>query len=421
MRLMFLSASGQLGGAETSLLEILASLRRAEPSWLLQLLVAGEGPLEARAAALGVGTILLPFDRTVARLGESGAASGGGWLGFAAQSVRAGPGVAAYLGRMRGAIRDANPDILHTNGIKMHLLGARAIDRPRGARAIARPQGAQARLRPNVVWHLHDYLGSRPLSARLLRWNRARCAAVIANSASVAADARRVLGGALTVAVVYNGIDLDRFAPSGERLDLDALAGAAPPAPGTIRVGLLGTFARWKGHETFLRAIARVPPGVPIRAYIIGDAVYDTGGSQYTRQELVDVARRLGIGDRVVFTGFVSKPEAALRALDIVVHASTAPEPFGLVIAEAMACERPVIVSLAGGVRELVTDGVDAVAHAPGDVEALAARITELAMDGERRARIALAGRATAERSFGRARLAAELIPIYRGVAGRGV
>ena len=399
MRLMFLSASGQLGGAETSLVDILASLRQAEPSWPLCVLSAGEGPLNDRAAALGATTLTLPFPRSVAQLGESGAVAGGGWPGFAGHLLCAVPSAAAYLGRVRRAIRDFAPDVLHTSGLKMHVFGA------------------FARSAPPLVWHVHDYLGSRPLSARLLRWNRARCAAVIANSSSVAADARRVLGG-VNVIAVPNGVDLQRFSPIGRRLDLDGLAGLAPAAPGTVRVGLLGTFARWKGHATFLQALARVPPMIPLRAYVIGGPLYETYGSQYTRQELMDLVGQLGIGDRVGFTGVVAEPDAALRALDIVVHASTAPEPFGLVIAEAMACERAVIVSAAGGAAEIITDHVDAVGHTPGDADALASRIIALATDAEWRARIARAARATAVRSFDRARLAADLVPLYREVAG---
>ena len=346
MRLMFLSASGQLGGAETSLLEILASLRQAEPAWPLGLLTAGEGPLNERAAALGVETLTLPFPRSLAQLGESGAVSGGGWAGFAAQLLCAAPVAASYLGRMRRAIREFAPDVLHTNGLKMHVLGA------------------FAQSPPALVWHAHDYLGTRPLSARLLRWRRARCAVVIANSSSVAADIRRVLGDVKVVAVP-NGIDLKRFSPVGHRLDLDDLAGMAPASPGTVRVGLLGTFARWKGHATFLQALALVPLAIPLRAYIIGGPVYETQGSQYTRQELMALVRDLYIGDRVGFTGVVAELDAALRALDIVVHARTAPEPFGLVIAAAMALERSVIVSSAGGAAEMITDNVDAVGHTP--------------------------------------------------------
>src|ERR1700732_4761472 len=105
MRVMYLSPSGQLGGAETSLLEILASLREAQPSWPLHLLVAGEGPLAARASALGVSTTVLAFTPAIARLGESGAVSGRRRWGFAAQVALAAVPIAAYLGRMRTAIR----------------------------------------------------------------------------------------------------------------------------------------------------------------------------------------------------------------------------------------------------------------------------------------------------------------------------
>jgi glycosyltransferase involved in cell wall biosynthesis len=182
----------------------------------------------------------------------------------------------------------------------------------------------------------------------------------------------------------------------------------------------MGTFARWKGHVTFLEALARVPRHVPIRGYVIGDAVYDTEGSQHSRSELRDVVERLGLGDRVGFTGFVARPEAVLRALDVVVHASTSPEPFGLVIAEAMACERAVIVSLAGGAAEIVTVGVDALGHQPADPQDLAARITELAIDPALRRRIGRAARTTAERCFDPARLARELVPIYQSVVDEG-
>jgi glycosyltransferase involved in cell wall biosynthesis len=400
---MFLSPSGHLGGAETSLLDMLASLREARPSWPLCLLIAGQGPLAARAAALGVTTLVLPFAPSIARLGESGAISDGRRWGFAAQVAFAAAPIAVYLGRLRASIREFAPDLLHTNGLKMHLLGAGPY----------RPSG------PKLVWHLHDYLGPRPMTASLLRWRRSRCTAIVANSSSVADDVRRAMEDQVEVFTVLNAVDLARFSPYGEPLDLDQLAGLPPPDPGTVRIGLLGTFARWKGHVTFLDAVRRIPRDVPIRAYIVGGAVYDTQGSQYSRGELMQVITRLGIGDRVGFTGFVADPAAALRALDIVVHASTSPEPFGLVIAEAMASERPIVVSLAGGAAEIVTPGIDALGHAPGDAEGLAARLTELALDPALRARIARAGRATAERCFDRARLARQLIPIYEWAVNR--
>ena len=397
VRVMYLSPSGQLGGAEASLLDIMASLRAARPSWPLHLLVAGEGPLAERAASLGVSTQTLPFPPAVARLGESGAMAPGHRSSLVGRLALAAPPIAAYVGRLRRSIHAVDPDVVHSNGLKMHVLAA------------------QARLRPKLVWHLHDYLGRRAMSARLLQWSCSRCSAVIANSDSVAGDVRSTLKD-VPVTAVPNAVDLHRFSPDGERLDLDALSGLSPAERGTVRIGLLGTFARWKGHEVFLRAFANIGAGVPARAYIVGDAVYETEGSQYSRDELRQLVDELGIADRVGFTGFVTQPERALRALDIVVHASTEPEPFGLVIVEAMATARPVVVSMSGGAAEIVTAGDDALGHSPGDVHGLTARLRALASDPGLRARIGRAGRKTAERRFDRARLAGQLAPIYQSL-----
>ena len=400
MRVMYFNPTGQLGGAETSLLATLSSVRRAESSWPLHLVIADDGPLRSAADALGVVTTVLPLPPAVARLGEHGARADGGYPRLAANLARASLTLPLYLGRLRRAIRSFAPDIIHTNGLKMHVLAGWAT--------------------PSipVVWHLHDYLGSRPLTTALLRRSTSHCAAIVANSMSVANDAREAIGRGVKVVPIYNAVDLDRFSPSGNRLDLDRLAGLAQAPEGTIRVGLLGTFARWKGHETFLRAVAELPRELPVRAYVIGDALYQTDGSQYSGEELRRVAASLGIAERVGFTGFVNEADAALRALDIVVHASTMPEPFGLVIAEAMACGRAVIVSRAGGAAELVSHDVDALTHTPGNVGDLAARIAALAGDGLLRARLGAAARARAERQFDHTRLAREIVPVYESAVG---
>ncbi len=145
---------------------------------------------------------------------------------------------------------------------------------------------------------------------------------------------------------------------------------------------------------------------------------YQTSGSQVSESALRAETARLGIADRVGFTGPVADPADAMRALDIVVHASTRPEPFGMVIAEAMGCGRAVVISDAGGAAELVTDGTDGLTHGPGDEADLAARLDRLAGDPALRARLGAAARETAERRFDRTRLSGELAPLYRGLAG---
>jgi glycosyltransferase involved in cell wall biosynthesis len=189
-----------------------------------------------------------------------------------------------------------------------------------------------------------------------------------------------------------------------------------PPAPpGTCRVGLLATFARWKGHDVFLRAVRQTT--VPFRAYVIGGPVYDTAGSQLTIEELRGRARSLGIADRVGFTGFADRPAPALRALDVVVHASTEPEPFGLVIAEGMACGRAVIVSRAGGAAEIVEDGVDALTATSGDAADLARAIDRLAGETALRQRLGAEARRAAVRRFDPAVFAAAFIDLYTRVS----
>ena len=108
-----------------------------------------------------------------------------------------------------------------------------------------------------------------------------------------------------------------------------------------------------------------------------------------------------------------------MRALDVVVHASTQPEPFGLVIAEGQAAARAVIVSAAGGAEELVTDGVDALTHAPGDAGGLARAIERLANDRALRTRLGLAARQSAVRRFDPDVFTRAFIEVYQEARSR--
>jgi glycosyltransferase involved in cell wall biosynthesis len=416
MKILYLNPSGIFGGAEQSLLDVIASVRAARPDWNLSLIAGGDGPLIERARKLGIAAAVAPMPESLAQIGDAGvdgpAGTQVGKFSLAASLTRAATPTLFYARSLRRKINAASPTVIHTNGFKMHLLGAWA-----------------AGSRIPVIWHVHDYVSMRPVMARLMRLNAHRCAAAIANSNSVADDLRATFpdpsGAArrarrFDITTVYNAVNLDRFKPDGNVAPLDELSGLQAAPSGTIRVGLVATFARWKGHEVFLRALAALPATVSIRGYIIGAPVYQTRGSQYSIAELRALATQLGLAGRVGFTGFVDDVAAAMRALDIVVHASTQPEPFGLSIVEAMACGKPVIASRAGGAAEIVEASGATLFHRPGDAADLANQITQLAGDSARRQCLGRAGRAAAERLFARPRLAQELIPIYERVASAG-
>jgi glycosyltransferase involved in cell wall biosynthesis len=111
---------------------------------------------------------------------------------------------------------------------------------------------------------------------------------------------------------------------------------------------------------------------------------------------------------------FQAQPSEVYRALDVFVHASTRREPFGLTIAEALACGRPAVISRSSGAAEVLTDGVDALAIPPGDVLAMARAVRTLLEDAPLRERLAKAARRTAVEHFSRERYAREILEVYR-------
>jgi glycosyltransferase involved in cell wall biosynthesis len=407
MRILYLSPTGSLGGAERVLLSVLGSMRQARPDAQLHLLALADGPLLGLAARLGVRTTLLPLPAELTRLGDSQLAHGGRarrWAALLWQTLRAAPASWGYARRLREAIRCAAPDLIHSNGIKTHLLARLA-----GTGGVP------------VVWHAHDFYSSRPVVRRLLGWARGRAAGALAISEAVARDLGEAVPG-LPVRRVYNTVDTEAFSPAqGDGDWLDAASGRPPGGAGVVRVGLVATYARWKGQALFLEAVARLsaaPPPVPVRCYLIGGPIYQTAGSQYTEAELRALAGRLNITDQVGFIGFQQDPAAVYRSLDVVVHASTQPEPFGLTILEAMSCGRAVVAARAGGAAELFLHDEDALGFPPGDSEALAGAIRALAADPERRRRLADSARQTALGRFSRDGLGGRIQTAYAELLG---
>jgi glycosyltransferase involved in cell wall biosynthesis len=395
MNIIFLNVSGHLGGAERILIDVLHSLRDARPDWRLEVIVGEDGPLIPTLMEAGFEVSVLPYPERLASLGDAGAGGLFARMKLMFSLALALPAILRYRRQLRGHLAQLAPGAVHTNGFKMHLLGAMTL--PKGAR---------------LICHIHDFVRSRPLVRRLLAHYSHIPAAYIAISRSVAADLRAVVKRPERVHTILNALNLQHFSPSGPVTDLDSLCGVAP-RPDAVRIGLVATFARWKGHEVFLRALAALSAQLPCRAFIIGGEVYRTAGSQYTLDQILAQAESLGVAHRVHFTGFLADTAAAMRNLDIVVHASTEPEPFGLVIAEAMACGRAVIASLGGGATEIINPGVNGLGHVPGDVAQLANCIERLVLHPELRRAYGNAARRSAESLFRRERLAEQLIPIY--------
>ena len=410
MKILYLSPLGALGGAENVLFDAMTSVRKARPEIVPHLVVGSDGPLVDRARGAGFDVRVLPLPSQLATLGNSALDGSRGIFTPATLLARAAlslPRAGGYLLKLRSIVNEIQPRLIHSNGLKCHLISSLLPSRS-----------------SPIIWHVHDFLSSRRTMKTAMRWASRNCSGVIAISNAVARDVQIALPNT-PIRIVQNGVNLETFRPIGQgenrAADLDALAGLSALSTHTVRVGLVATYARWKGQDILIDAAAKYVaqhPDSKVRFYIIGGPIYQTRGSQFTESELRDRSSAHGLNGRIGFVPFQKDPRAIYQALDIVVHASTKPEPFGLTIAEAMACARPVIVSQAGGAAELFTHNVDAVGVASGNSTELAAAIAMLANDPQRRAKIADNARRTAVANFDLERVGRQMLEAYGDFAG---
>jgi len=151
-----------------------------------------------------------------------------------------------------------------------------------------------------------------------------------------------------------------------------------------LLIGVVGNIKDWKGQDVLIRALPMLPRSIPWKCLVIGSVSTSPMSVAYARL-LEDLVREYELTDRVVFTGYRPDVPALVSAMDILVHTSIAPEPFGLVILEGMALAKPVVCTAHGGPLEIVEDGVSGFLVPPGDPEALSTRLMTLLVSREMR------------------------------------
>jgi glycosyltransferase involved in cell wall biosynthesis len=163
-------------------------------------------------------------------------------------------------------------------------------------------------------------------------------------------------------------------------------------------VGVAGNIQEWKGQKVLVEAMARVVTQIPAARGLIIGGVHRAGAAY--NDELERQIRGHSLGGNVLITGFRRDIANVMNALDVVVHTSVRPEPFGRVILEGMLLGKPVVASAAGGVPELIAEGETGFLIPPGDAAALASRLLMLLGDAELRRRMGDRGRTWAREKF---------------------
>ncbi|EWY37780.1 hypothetical protein N825_09370 [Skermanella stibiiresistens SB22] len=329
--ILFVDHASDVGGAELSLLD--TALHWKAP---LNVALMQPGPFRDLLRDSGVPATLVEAGEAVL-----GVRRGGGWD----QGLRAMAGIPQLAWQLA---KLAKPhDVVYANTQKALIVGGPA------AWLAGRP----------LVWHLHDILSDEHFSKmnRMLPVAVANrfCARVIANSTATAEAFVREGGNPDLVGVVPNGFSREPFERDGAD-EIEALRRQLG-LEGKKLAGMFGRLAPWKGQHVFIRAVAAVPD---LHAVIVGGALF---GEQVYEEELKLLCAELGVRDRVHFLGFRRDIPRLMRMMTLIVHASTAAEPFGRVLVEAMLARSPLIASRAGGALEIVEDGVTGRLVTPGD------------------------------------------------------
>jgi glycosyltransferase involved in cell wall biosynthesis len=268
--------------------------------------------------------------------------------------------------------------------------------------------------RCRTVWFHHGPVGEG-------RWQGAMALIpadlMLTNSEFMLERLKTTFHSARRLGVVHYGIDADALAPDLGRREVFRKAWNLDDD--TCAVGLVGYLDRWKGQDIFLEAAKLLhQEGKRIRMLVIGgprEGPTRAACEQYEAQ-LRAYASANGLGEMVSFTGHVDIRGGALDGLDVFVHASTAPEPLGIVIMEAMAKGKAIIASAEGGPREMITDPVDGLLIEPRAPEVLAAAIRRLCANPDERGRLGSAALHTARAKFSPARATEKLEDWYERI-----
>jgi glycosyltransferase involved in cell wall biosynthesis len=204
--------------------------------------------------------------------------------------------------------------------------------------------------------------------------------------------------------VVENGVDLERFERARAAAEHDA-------ADRPLRVGIVGELSEVKGQLEFVRAAALVAEefGGRVEFLVVGED--NSRGGEY-RARVERLINDLALTSRVRLLGRVEDASGEVVKLDLLVSASRS-ESFGMAMAEALVCGVPVVATATEGAQSLSEEGVNGLLVPVGDARALAAAVSSLLADEERRSRMGARAHSSARERFSLERMVEATERVY--------
>lgn len=369
MRILHVITSINRGGAENQLMS-LVRLQRAAGHALRVAYLREEGEWRAEMEALGIEVSDLRMETF--RIPQAA------W-------------------RLRREIRDFEPEVVNA-----HLQPAELCSR------LALLGTSSAELPLVITKHNLKVFAHLPGEAIVARWVARRASAIIAVSESVKAlcDGNGCSAASGKIFTVKNAIDLSPYEP-GNLGRAGALRREWGVRESEVLVGTVGRLLPVKAFHVLIRAFAAY------QATSVGGAKLAVVGRGALLGELEGLSKSLGIADKVIFPGFREDIPAVMAAFDVFALTSES-EAFGVVILEAMAAGKPVVATRAGGIPEIVVDGVTGKLVPCGDHEAAARALSFFDLPANRLA-FGSAGRKRAHEDYSLERMFTETMAVYEG------
>lgn len=381
-RVLFIDHTSKLSGAEIALFNLIVTLDKTKYFPIVVLFT--EGDLAEKLRISGVEVHILSVKNIIVNTRKEK-------IGI--RSITRWSDLSAFLTTTRNLtklIRTLKPDIVHTNSLKSDVIG-----------------GFASRLaRKRLVWHIHDNITPEylPKFAVIAIKVLARFLPnlVIANSQSTLSTLSLPLSK--SSGVIHCGVRIDPLPPKRNWHS-------------PVRIGIVGRISRWKGQHVFLEAASRVHAKFPDTEFvIIGSSLF---GEEIYQEELNGISVKHNMDGYVKYEGFRTDISDAISELDILVHASILPEPFGQVIVEGLAGEKPVVATAGGGVLEIITNGETGYLVPMNDSDAMSSAICEILENPEKSVSMAMRGRAMVTKRFDLAVTTLALEKLYTGLLTR--
>jgi glycosyltransferase involved in cell wall biosynthesis len=216
---------------------------------------------------------------------------------------------------------------------------------------------------------------------------------LVAVSNSIAEPIRRYFKK--EIITIYNGIDMDALMMATPPEDV--LRAQFPVLKAKRIVGMVGQIVPLKRHKLFLESMQEIAKQFDdVMFVVIGDS---PDNHKLSLDDLRAYAQKLGISDKVVFTGTRKDVPALLKSFDVLVHPADR-EPFGRVIMEAMALGVGVVATKSGGPSEIIEDGVSGFLVDVGDKKNIVEKVIMLLKDGHLRQAMGARGQERIRHSF---------------------